>query len=216
MLRGSFSRNFNLPALNDLYWAQLGNPDLKPEKGFSGEIGVDYLMKQSKLSFTVFTTKTKDWIQWSPQADGLWHPFNINTVVSQGIETFFKANFTKKKVQYEINAHYQLAKSSDLNKKQILYTPVHTGGLTVRVLYKSAVFQYNQTASSRRYATTDNSSWTSPFTLGNFSTGTDIKLGKFKTYMQLKILNVFNTDYQVIPFYANARRQFLIELNGYF
>jgi vitamin B12 transporter len=216
LLRGSFSRNYNLPALNDLYWAQLGNPNLKAENGFSGEMGVDYLVKQSKLSLTVFTTKTKDWIQWSPQADGLWHPFNVNTVVSQGIETFFKTDFIKNKVKYEINAHYQLAKSSDVNEKQLLYTPVHTGGATVRVLYKNAVFQFNQTASSRRYATTDNSSWTNPFTIGNISAGTDIKLGKFTTNVQLKILNVFNADYQVIPFYANARRQFLIEINGCF
>jgi vitamin B12 transporter len=215
-LRGSFSRNYNLPALNDLYWAQLGNPNLKAENGFSGELGVDYLLKQSKLSLTVFNTKTKDWIQWSPQADGLWHPFNINTVVSQGIETFFKTNFTQKKVKYEFNIHYQLAKSSDSNKKQLLYTPVHTGGATVRVLYKNGVFQYNQTASSRRYATTDNSSWTNPFTIGNISAGTDIKLGKFNTNIQLKVSNVFNADYQVIPFYANPRRQFLVALNGRF
>ena len=216
VLRGSLSRNYNLPALNDLYWAQLGNPTLKAEKGFSSEIGMDYLVKQHKISLTAFATKTKDWIQWSPQADGLWHPLNINTVFSRGVEAFFKTYFTKNKVKYELNAHYQLARSTDLNKKQLIYTPIHSGGATVRILYKNAVFQYNQTASSRRYATTDNSSWTNPFTLGNFSTGIDVKLGKFKTNIQLKVLNVFNTDYQVIPFYANARRQFLIELNGNF
>jgi vitamin B12 transporter len=215
-IRASFSRNYNLPALNDLYWAQLGNPNLKAENGFSGEMGADFPIKQSKLSLTVFKTKTKDWIQWSPQADGLWHPFNINTVISQGIETFFKTHFIKNKVKYEVNAHYQLADSRDFNKKYLLYTPVHTGGATVRVLYKNSFFQYNQTASSRRYATTDNSSWANPFTIGNMSTGTDLKLGKFKTTVQLKVLNVFNTDYQVIPFYANARQQFLMDINGHF
>ena len=216
LLRGSFSHNYNLPALNDLYWAQLGNPDLKAENGFSGEMGMDFIIKQSKISLTTFGTHTKDWIQWSPQADGLWHPKNINTVFSRGIETFFKTNFNKNKVKYEINAHYQLARSTDVHKKQLLYTPIHSGSATVRVLYKNAMFQYNQTASSRRYATTDNSSWTEPFTLGNITLGNTLKIGKFFTHVQLKVLNIFNADYQVIPFYANARRQFLIELNGSF
>ena len=95
ILRGSLSRNHNLPALNDLYWTQLGNPNLKAENGFSGELGVDFKLKQSKLSLTAFGMKTKDQIQWSPQADGLWHPTNINTVFSRGLETLFSTNFKK-------------------------------------------------------------------------------------------------------------------------
>ena len=216
ILRGSLSRNHNLPALNDLYWAQLVNPNLKAENGFSGELGMDFKTKQSKLSLTAFGMKTKDQIQWLPQPDGLWHPTNLNTVFSRGLEAFFSTSIEKGSVKYLLNTQYQLARSTDLNKKQLLYTPIHAGGATLKMLYKNVFFQYNQTASSRRYATTDNTLWTKPFTLGTITTGSDLKIGKVKTTLQVRILNIFNADYQVIPFYANARRQFLVEIKGRF
>ena len=216
LLRGSFSRNHNLPALNDLYWAQLGNPNLKAENGFSGELGMDFKQKQSKLSLTAFAIKTKDQIQWSPQADGLWHPSNLNTVFSRGFEAVFSTFFEKGDLKFHINTQYQLARATDLSKKQLLYTPIHSGGAMLKLLYKNVFFQYNQTASSRRYATTDNTVFTKPFTLGAITTGSDFTIGKFKTTLQVRVLNVFNMDYQVIPFYANPRRQFSIDLNGRF
>ena len=39
-IKANFARNFNAPSLNDLYWTQGGNPDLKPEKGWSSELGL--------------------------------------------------------------------------------------------------------------------------------------------------------------------------------
>jgi vitamin B12 transporter len=208
LLRGSFSRNYNLPALNDLYWTKLGNPALKAENGISGEIGIDYTQNQSKISLTAFAMRTKDWIQWSPKNDGLWRPNNINTVLSRGIEAFYKTEFVKNDITYRFNAHYQLARSTDLNGNQLLYTPIHSGGASVRGIYKYVFFQYNQTASSRRYATTDNSTWSDAFTLGNIIIGGTVPVKKCTVDIQVRVNNILNTDYQVIPYYANPKRLF--------
>jgi vitamin B12 transporter len=206
ILRGSLSRNYNLPALNDLYWAKLGNPNLVAENGYSGEMGVDYIDKQSKISVTAFAMRTKDWILWVPQTDGIWRPSNINTVVSRGVEVFYKTDFEKRGVKYRFNAQYQLAHSTDKEGYQLIYTPIHSGGASLRGALKHIFFQYNQTISSRRYATTDNTTWTDAFTLGNIIIGGSLPLKKCSVDMQVRVNNIFDTDYQMIPYYANPKR----------
>ncbi|MBK6947561.1 MAG: TonB-dependent receptor [Haliscomenobacter sp.] len=42
LVKGSASRNYRLPTLNDRFWAPGGNPDLLPESGWSQELGFHY------------------------------------------------------------------------------------------------------------------------------------------------------------------------------
>ena len=42
MLKGSISRNYRFPTLNDLYFLPGGNPDLKSEHGFSYDLGATF------------------------------------------------------------------------------------------------------------------------------------------------------------------------------
>ena len=214
ILRGSISKNYNLPALNDLYWAQLGNPNLKAENGINGELGIDFKVKQgiftSKMSLTGFAMLTKDRILWSPKSDGLWHPSNVSSVFSRGIEAFYTLDFNKNDFNTRFNLNYQLARSTDSQGKQLLYTPIHTGNASFFTQYKKFYFQYNQSVSSRRYGASDNSTWTNAFTIGNATIGRQFLIKKAQLDVQFKVKNVFNTDYQVIAFYANPKREYLL------
>ena len=214
ILRGSVSKNYNLPALNDLYWAQLGNPNLKAENGINGELGVDFKIKQgvfaSKMSLTGFSILTKDRILWSPKNDGLWRPSNVSSVFSRGIEAFYTLDLNKNDLNARFNLNYQLARSTDSEGKQLLYTPIHTGNASLFLNYKKSYFQYNQSASSRRYGASDNSTWTNAFTIGNATIGHHFSIKKAQLDVNFKIENVFDTDYQVIAYYPNPKRQFLL------
>ncbi len=214
ILRGSVSKNYNLPALNDLYWAQLGNPNLKAENGINGELGIDFKAKQgvftSKMSLTGFSILTKDRILWSPQSDGLWHPSNVSSVFSRGIEAFYTLDLNKNNLNARFNLNYQLARSTDSEGNQLLYTPIHTGNASIFTQYKKFYFQYNQSASSCRYGASDNSTWTNAFTIGNASIGRQFSIKKAQLDIHFKVNNVFDTDYQVIAFYANPKREYLL------
>ena len=48
VLKGSLSRNYRYPTLNDLYFQPGGNPDLKPEKGWSYDVGLDLQLGSGK------------------------------------------------------------------------------------------------------------------------------------------------------------------------
>jgi outer membrane cobalamin receptor len=82
----------------------------------------------------------------------------------------------------------------------------------LKVNYKSVYVYFNQTASSRRYMIGDNSSWTNPFTMGNFTVGGGPSVFGAKMDVRLHVFNIWDTDYQVIRFYPNAKRYIRLEV----
>ncbi|MFN8167076.1 MAG: TonB-dependent receptor [Bacteroidia bacterium] len=66
---GNFGNVFRLPTVNDLYWIPGGNPDLLPETGTTGEIGLHLLNTQLSMqrsSVAYFDKHINNWIAWVP------------------------------------------------------------------------------------------------------------------------------------------------------
>ena len=217
LLRGSFSRNYNLPALNDLYWNVLGNPNLVAERGFSGELGIDFLRKtgvsETSLGFTVFALRTNNWIQWTPQAGSLWQPSNLKTVFSRGVEMVAKYQFMVNKIVVKTHFNYQLSRATEGGNNsdlQLLYTPIHSGSMGCKVVYQNFYVNYYQNASSQRRMVGD---FTKPFTLANTAMGYAFSIHKCRLNTALNVSNIWHTDYQVIRYYAQPRRRFDVQLN---
>jgi vitamin B12 transporter len=220
LLRGSFSRNYNIPALNDLYWNILGNPNLLAERGISGELGIDFLKKMdnstSTLGFTVFALKTNNWIQWSPKEGSNWRPSNLKKVFSRGVELVFKNKFTINKVILKTHFNYQLSRASELGdslKLQLIYAPIHAGSMGISANYKHFYLNYYQNASSKRRVSGD---FTQPFTLANATIGHSFLIKNYQLNTALQIGNIWNADYEVIRFYAQPRRSFEGQINFVF
>ncbi len=226
-LRGSWSRNFNLPSLNDLYWANLGNPDLQPEQGWSGELGVttkhytDHADWSANL--TLFDLDIQNRIVWLPQSDGQFRPTNLQRALSRGIECW--GDYTRKysNGEYKIRLSYQFVAAEDGNGGAMLYVPAHKIAVSTVAKYRNAYASWQQTASDQRFASTDRSTFTAPFTTGDVTLGITTGLWKHpKTGWQLRgdwrlqVNNIFDSDYQVIPYYPNPKRQWRIEGMIYF
>jgi vitamin B12 transporter len=218
-LRSSFSRNYNIPSLNDLYWRYLGNPNLKSENGFSGELGIDFLRKNvnstTSLGFTLFALKTTNWIEWKPNNGSLFTPSNLSKVFGRGVELVVKNQLEfNNKIVLKTHFNYQLSRSTDaadsLNR-QLIYTPIHAGSAGFNLVFKHFYANYYQNASSeRRMSGTD---FTQPFTIGNLTFGHSFFIKKCTLNAALNVLNIWNTDYQVIQFYAQPRRNFNAQLS---
>jgi iron complex outermembrane receptor protein len=216
-LRGSFSRNYNLPALNDLYWNVLGNPNLVAERGFSGELGIDFLRKkgvsETSLGFTVFALQTNNWIQWTPQAGSLWQPSNLKMVFSRGVEMVVKHQFVVNKISVKTHFNYQLSRATeggDLEALQLLYTPIHSFSMGCNIAYQQLYVNYYQNASSKRRMVGD---FTNPFTVANTAIGYAFLIKKCRLNTALNVGNIWNTDYQVIQYFAQPRRSFDVQLS---
>lgn len=84
--------NYRIPTFTDLYYSDpgnQGNPDLKPERAFSTELGLKYQPKDDPFSLQMafFRRDGRNLIDWAKDdpADK-WETRNYNSVLMQGLE----------------------------------------------------------------------------------------------------------------------------------
>jgi len=95
----SMRRGFRAPTFCDLYqpytdfvdYQAEGNRNLKPEKAWAYDFGLEHQLGDILLSrLTLFRTNIEDLIDWSPvdsnNPAGLWTPSNVDQAYTQGIE----------------------------------------------------------------------------------------------------------------------------------
>ncbi|MBW1958078.1 MAG: TonB-dependent receptor [Deltaproteobacteria bacterium] len=86
----SIEKSFRVPTYTELYYvtpANKGNPDLKPEKAWTGETGLRCLIHGITADFSLFYRDSEDVIDWSRRpGETAWQATNIATVRTKGGE----------------------------------------------------------------------------------------------------------------------------------
>jgi iron complex outermembrane receptor protein len=90
-LRASASRAFRIPTYTDLYYhdpANLGSPDLRPERAWNYETGADWHGARSlRADLTVFHRRERDGIDYVRRsASEIWRATNIHNLRFTGLE----------------------------------------------------------------------------------------------------------------------------------
>jgi iron complex outermembrane receptor protein len=90
-LRGSVNRAFRLPNYTDLYYhdpANIGNPNLRPERAWNSEGGVDlHLADHWRGSFTFFSRHETDNIDYlRANSAAIWQATNFGKLTFNGVE----------------------------------------------------------------------------------------------------------------------------------
>lgn len=126
-IHGSVSRSFRSPTFNDLYWPDMGwtkgNPNLRPERGLTQEVGVQAeINKYLDSELTCYQSEYRDLINWAPDASGLvWQPMNVNSAVIDGIEFGNKIKITP---NWGFDGNYTYLMARDKNThKYLIYQP---------------------------------------------------------------------------------------------
>jgi outer membrane cobalamin receptor len=95
-IKFSYGQAFRAPTFNDLYWPQMGNKNLKPEKGESYELSLCSNNKNNYFDFIFFHRQVKDLITWAPLGENnLWQPFNLDKYEAWGMEADAEMNLSK-------------------------------------------------------------------------------------------------------------------------
>lgn len=97
--RGSYATGFKAPTLNDLFFQGFGNPNLKPEKSLSMDLGVEQNLFNDRLFLSAgyFWNRFHDLIQFAsggtlcPAFTFGFCPINVAEAKTQGWEFGFKA-----------------------------------------------------------------------------------------------------------------------------
>ncbi|MFH1776427.1 MAG: TonB-dependent receptor [Candidatus Omnitrophota bacterium] len=129
------SRSFRAPTFNDLYWPLSsfaeGNANLKPEKGITGEIGIERIFSEiCRAELTYFSSEHDDLINWQQDTDGLFRPNNIDAAEINGIEQRWNVQLFDE-LHIDFNYTYLRAKDKKIGK-HIIYQPKHKAGTSLK------------------------------------------------------------------------------------
>lgn len=226
-LKGSNSYNHRVPTLNDLFWVPGGNPDLKPENGFSWDISAltEPSIGNVKMKFeaTYYHMDIKNWIMWIPNSENgyIWSPVNFSEVISQGIEMNFKLNFNTEKTKHTIFGNYCYAHSvdnsnrgDDAQGKQLQYIPRNKWNGNYEFWYKDNIwFNYNLSFTDVRFLSADEEYYTDAYFQHNAEIGGQLKLkDNFRLAISLKVDNIFDAYYESTIYYPMPLRMYRLKV----
>ncbi len=220
-LHGNLTTNYRNPTFNELYWNIGGNPDLKPEQGWSSEIGVEYKTRvfnalDIKLQTNGFYSEFNDWIMWLPNTDknGLYSPINIRNVKSYGIEFFTNLEYDFNTLNLNLNSNYTYLESiDDKTNSQLTYTPKHKLNNQLQARIANGFLNLRHQFIDEVYTNTDNTNKLQSFNLFDASIGYDLNIFQSNTILELSVNNIFDEEYQLILGGPMPKRNYRIQFN---
>ena len=217
------SQSYRQPSLNDLYWKQGGNPNLKSEdsREIEGGFVAKFDFKNIKLQIesNYFNRQTNNWIIWLPGDNGYWTPKNLLQVYSRGAETKTSLSYYKNNLflKVDLNTSYVLStntKNISVNDnssgKQIIYSPRYVGYATCYIQYKKVMLYYTYNYTGYRFTSTDNTSWLMPYQISNLKLSANTNFLKTKLTIFGACNNLQNQNYVVISNAPMPMRNFEI------
>lgn len=213
--RGSVSRNYHHPSLNDQYFMPGGNIHLRSEKGVSYDVGATFRIDSKKNysiegGLTWFDSQITDWISWLPTTKGFFSPRNVGKVHSYGIEGNLRANIIPAKDwNMTVAATYGWTPSinrgpamSDEDRsvgRQLPYVPRHSATATGTLAYRSWSLTYQWNYYSERYTMTSNDHTITgalpTYFMNNLILEKKIATRPLDLNLKLAVNNLFNEDY---------------------
>ena len=206
-LRNNYFRYFKFPDFQDLYWAEgggtAGNPDLRVEYGWGGDLGVTWnFRKLSSLYSTFHTHWLFDSIHWF-ETNGIWRPENVGESLFFGLDNRLKFDIpvsfgpVKKiipSITYNYLLSYLLSFGFDFSDdKRIPYSPLHTLGVSLDFLWETGSFLVSGQYEGLRYADRPNLNELAPRFLLNATVNQ--KIGTHFTVFGV-VRNLLNQPYE--------------------
>lgn len=134
-ISGNASKVFRAPSFNDLYWPGSENPNLKPEKGWSYDLGAEYSNGKFAAIATGFYIESEDLISWAPvdptNPDGAWVPSNVDKSRQYGYEIGLKYDMCNE-ISHKVNYTYTRAENQETHQN-LTYRPLHNLNYAITV-----------------------------------------------------------------------------------
>lgn len=208
----SAQRSYRVPALNELFYFPGGNSNLRPEKGWNVNAGVQFShVIENRIKVRLlhqvngFSRWVNDWIYW--MGGSVWTPHNIAQVFSAGGEINHAVSLSYKKWVWRVNigANYivSITQRSDLPNdgsigKQIPYTPKWNGNGGLAIEWNGISLAYDHQLTGERFVTVDESQMIPWYHLGNIHLHYTWRFKTFYTTAGVEVYNLWNEDYQIM------------------
>lgn len=221
---------FRLPSLNELYYYQLGNHTLDPERAREHNLGLTYTMSAGPsspsgrsrgmnlaLTVDVYHNHVKDKLISFPSSFA-WKVANLGEATSCGFEASLHLDASLNLCRLGLSANYRLQDSRNLDdprnantyRKRLPYVPKHaaSGALTLHTQWLDV--GYSLQWAGERYSTTMN---TFRYRLSPYC---EHSLTLSRTWNQWEVqgsmLNLTDTQYELIQYYPMPGRQYRVSM----
>ena len=226
-VRASFKDIFRAPTFTDLYYLRVGNTGLKPEKARQLNVGATWSGQFEQiinyLSFSAdgYYNKVEDKIVALPTLY-IWRMMNVGQVEIKGADVNLSLEMSlSAKINMAFSGAYTYQHAIDVTnpnaknyKDQIPYTPRHTGSGSATVETPWIAVSYLLTAAGERYALPQNikSNRVSAYTEQGIALNRTFVWRKTSLRLQGEVLNLTNTQYDVIQYYPMPGRSWRVSV----
>lgn len=225
-----YKQSFRMPTFNDLYYADMGNSKLSPERVTQYNIGILYdhnsttsFISSTRLSCDVYYNKVKDKIVAYPKGQQFrWTMLNLGLVDIRGIDVTglitinpAKELYLTGRVQYTFQRAIDITNPADnYYKDQIPYIPHHSGSAIANAQWKGWSLNYSWIYVGERYNQQENIryNYTQPWYTSDISLSKDFRFGKVNLRGLIEVNNLLSQDYDVILNYPMPKRNYRFTL----
>ncbi|MDO9152619.1 MAG: TonB-dependent receptor [Paludibacter sp.] len=222
-IRAFYKNIYRLPTFNDLYYQDMGNNNLRPEDANQYNIGFTYLdtgipfLSEFAITVDGYYNRVKDKIIAIPRDMFHWSMINKDQVDVKGLDVSVKtsikvgkSDLVKLKSNYSLQSAKDATVGSDNYGEQIPYTPVHSGSGSISYQHGKWEAGYNMVFSGVRWIgqMTDPRNKMNGYAIHSIFVSTTYK----QWNVNAEVIDIFNTQYEVVKFYPMPRRNFRITL----
>lgn len=228
-IRVFYKKSFRMPTFNDLYYADMGNSQLSPERVTQYNLGLLYdhnstsLISAARISADIYYNKVKDKIVAYPKGQQFrWTMLNLGLVDIRGIDVTGLLTLNPYRDLYlTVRAQYTFQRAIDITnptdnyyRDQIPYIPRHSGAAVVNAQWKGWGLNYSWIYVGERYNQQENIryNYTQPWYTSDVSLSKDFKLGRVNLRGLIEINNLLSQDYDVILNYPMPKRNYRFTL----
>ena len=228
-LRAFYKKSFRMPTFNDLYYADMGNSKLNPERVTQYNFGAVYshtsrgFVSEARVSADAYYNRVSDKIVAYPKGQQFrWTMLNLGLVDIRGIDLSGLITVTPAHELYlTVRGQYTFQRAIDITspadnyyRDQIPYIPRHSGSAVVNATWKEWNLNYSFIYVGSRYNQQENIryNYTQPWYTSDISVSRDIKINRVNLRALVEINNLLSQDYDVILNYPMPKRNWRVTL----
>ena len=229
-LRAYVKQSFRMPTFNDLYYTDMGNANLVPERATQYDVGFALnkhfthgVVRHAEMHFDAYYNTVHDKIVAYPKGQQFrWTMLNLGKVHIKGIDVEAEADFKiGKDLVATARAQYTYQDARDMTdpadsyyNDQIPYIPWHSGSAIVGLSYKNWDLNYSFIYAGERYDEQENILYNhmEPWYTSDLSLRYQFVVYSLKFIAQAEVNNVLDQDYEVIVNYPMPGRNYTLSL----
>lgn len=228
-IRAFYKKSFRMPTFNDLYYADMGNSKLNPERVEQYNLGLLFddsrrgTVSRLRFSCDVYYNRVHDKIVAYPKGQQFrWTMLNLGLVDIRGIDVTALLTLNPfRETMLTLRGQYTYQKAVDITnpadnyyRHQIPYIPHHSGSAVVNATWRGFGLNYSFIYVGSRYNQQENIryNYTQPWYTSDISLTYDFELGRAENRIMIEVNNLLSQDYDVILNYPMPKRNYRISL----